>query len=61
MADRTNQANRFLYNDLFLSGKLEEHLHAIDADTTGMADRLTAQLFRSEVLTEALKAVDFLA
>ena len=49
---------RSLYNDLLLSCKLEEHLHAIDADATDMADRLTAQLSRSEGLTEALKALD---
>ena len=41
-----------------LSCKLEEHLHAIDADATDMADRLTAQLSRSEGLTEALKVQD---
>ena len=49
---------RSLYNDLLLSGKLENHLHAIDANATDMADRLTAQLSRSEGLTEALKAAD---
>ena len=49
---------RPLYNDLLLSGKLENHLHAMDADATDMADRLTAQLSRSEGLTEALKAAD---
>ena len=47
-----------LYYTLLLSGKLENHLHAIDADATDMADRLTAQLSRSEGLTEALKAQD---
>ena len=49
---------RSLYNDLLLSGKLENHLHAIDADATAMADRLTAQLSYSEGLTEAMKAQD---
>lgn len=49
---------RSLYNDLLLSGKLENHLHAIDANATDMADRLTAQLSRSEGLTEALKVQD---
>lgn len=49
---------RSLYNDLLLSGKLENHLHAIDADATAMAERLTAQLSRAEGLTEALKAAD---
>ena len=49
---------RSLYNDLLLSGKLENHLHAIDANATDMADRLTAQLSGSEGLTEALKAQD---
>ncbi len=52
---------RSLYNDLLLSGQLDNHLHAIDADATDMADRLTAQLSRSEGLTEALKAADPLA
>ena len=49
---------RSLYNDLLLSGKLENHLHAIDADATDMAEHLTAQLSRAEGLTEALKAAD---
>ena len=49
---------RSLYNDLLLSGKLENHLHAIDADAADMAQRLTAQLSRTEGLTEALKAQD---
>lgn len=49
---------RSLYNDLLLSGKLENHLHAIDADANHMAQRLTAQLSRAEGLTEALKAAD---
>ena len=52
---------RSLYNDLLLSGKLEEHLHSIDAAAIDMAGRLTAQLSRSEGLTEALKAADPLA
>ena len=44
-----------------LSGDLEEHLHAIDADATHMADCLIARLSRSEGLTEALKTADPLA
>ena len=52
---------RPLYNDLLLSGKLGNHLHAMDADATAMADRLTAQLSRAEGLTESLKAADPLA
>ena len=48
----------FLYDDLLLSGQLEQHLHAIDADATSMADHMTAQLSRAEGLTEALKAQD---
>lgn len=51
----------FLYDDLLLSGQLEQHLHAIDADATDMAEHLTAQLSRAEGLTEALKAADPLA
>jgi len=51
----------FFYDDLLLSGQLEEHLHAIDADATAMAEHLTAQLSRAEGLTEALKAADPLA
>lgn len=50
-----------LYYTLLLSGKLEEHLHAIDADAADMADCLTAQLSRAEDLTESLKAADPLA
>ena len=53
--------HRSLYNDLLLSGKLEGHLHAIDGDATDMAEHLTAQLSRSEGLTESLKAADPLA
>lgn len=52
---------RSLYNDLLLSGKLEGHLHAMDVDATAMAEHLTAQLSRSEGLTEALKTADPLA
>lgn len=52
---------RSLYNDLLLSGQLEEHLHAIDTDASDMAEHLTAQLSRSEGLTESLKAADHLA
>ena len=51
----------FLYDDLLLSGQLEQHLHAIDADATDMAEHLTAQLSRAEGITEALKAADPLA
>ena len=48
----------FLYDDLLLSGQLEQHLHAIDDDATAMAEHLTAQLSRAEGHTEALKAAD---
>ena len=48
----------FLYDDLLLSGQLEQHLHSVDADATAMAEHLTAQLSRAEGLTEALKAQD---
>ena len=51
----------FLYDDLLLSGQLEEHLHAIDDAAAAMAERLSAQLSRAEGLTEALKAADPLA
>ena len=49
---------RSLYNDLLLSGKLENHLHAIDANATDLAQRLTTELSTAEGLTEALKAQD---
>lgn len=49
---------RDLYADLLLSGKLEEHLSAIDAEAAEMADRLTRQLAKTEGVTEALKAAD---
>ena len=48
----------FLYDDLLLSGQLEQHLHSIDADATDMADRLTTELSTAEGLTEALKVQD---
>ena len=48
----------FLYDDLLLSGQLEQHLLAIDADAAAMAEHLTVQLSRAEGLTEALKAQD---
>ena len=47
-----------LYYTLLLSGKLENHLHAIDADANHMAQRLTTELSTAEGLTEALKAQD---
>ncbi len=47
-----------LYYTLLLSGKLEEHLHTIDADATDLAQRLTTELSTAEGLTEALKAQD---
>ena len=47
-----------LYYTLLLSGKLEEHLHTIDADATDLAQRLTTELSIAEGLTEALKAQD---
>lgn len=52
---------RDLYADLLLSGKLEEHLTAIDADAAEMADRLTRQLAKAEGVTEALKVADPMA
>ena len=52
---------RDLYADLLLSGKLEEHLSSIDADAAEMANRLTAQLARTEGVTKALKAADPMA
>ena len=48
----------FLYDDLLLSGQLEQHLLAIDADAAAMAQRLTTELSAAEGLTEALKAQD---
>ena len=47
-----------LYYTRLLSGKLEEHLHTIDADATDLAQRLTTELSRAEGLTEALKVQD---
>ncbi len=52
---------RDLYADLLLSCKLEEHLSSIDADASEMAFRLTAQLARTEGITEVLKAADPMA
>ncbi|MBQ6331206.1 MAG: TnpV protein [Clostridia bacterium] len=52
---------RDLYADLLLSGKLEGHLSEIDTDASEMASRLTAQLARTEGVTEALKSADPMA
>lgn len=52
---------RDLYADLLLSGKLEEHLTAIDADAAEMADRLTRQLAKAEGMTEAIKSANPMA
>lgn len=52
---------RDLYANLLLSGNLEEHLSSIDADAAEMAFRLTAQLARTEGVTDALKAADPMA
>lgn len=52
---------RDLYADLLFSGKLEEHLTSIDTDAAEMASQLTAQLARTEGVTESLKAADPMA
>ena len=46
------------YNRLLLSGKLTAHLTEIDRQATEMVSSLTAQMARSEGVTEGMKAAD---
>ena len=47
-----------MYAALLIEGKLNRHLAGIEEDAIELFDRLTAQMARTEGLTEALKAKD---
>ena len=57
-ADYLKQHRRTLYYTLLYDGKLNAHLSQIDQQARQMADQLTAQLARTEGVTESLKARD---
>ena len=57
-ADFLKQHRRTLYYTLLYDGKLNAHLSQIDQQARQMADQLTAQLARTEGVTESLKARD---
>ena len=57
-ADYLKQHRRILYYALLYDGKLNAHLSQIDQQARQMADQLTAQLARTEGVTESLKAAD---
>ena len=60
-ADYLKQQRRTLYYTLLYDGKLNTHLSQIDQQARQMANQLTAQLARTEGVTESLKAADPLA
>ena len=60
-ADYLKQHRRTLYYALLYDGKLNAHLSQIDQQARQMANQLTAQLARTEGVTESLKAADPLA
>lgn len=60
-ADYLKQHRRTLYYTLLYDGKLNAHLSQIDRQARQMANQLTAQLARTEGVTESLKAADPLA
>ncbi len=60
-ADYLKQHRRTLYYSLLYDGKLNAHPSQIDQQARQMADQLTAQLARTEGVTESLKAADPLA
>ncbi len=47
--------NKFLFNQLVLSWKLNSHLAEINEQATEMLDRLTEQMAKAEGITEKLK------
>lgn len=49
---------RGIYTGMLLSGKLEEHLIATDAQAEAMFNRLVDEMAEDEGITEDLKAVD---
>ena len=52
------QSRPATYNRLLLSGKLTAYLTEIDRQATEMVSSLTAQMARSEGVTESMKATD---
>ena len=52
------QNKRCLYQYLFLTVKLDAHLHEIDYAANEMFAQLTKQMTAAEGVTEALKAAD---
>ena len=52
------QSRPATYNRLLLSGKLTTYLTEIDRQATEMVSSLTAQMARSEGVTESMKATD---
>ena len=51
---RTNK--RVLYTTILMSGKLKDHLEAVDQSAEDMFERLTVQMKTQEGVTEELKA-----
>ena len=47
-----------LYNAMLLAGRLDDHLHEIDADAQKRMDRLIRQMAEAAEITEELKARD---
>ena len=52
------QHKRKLYFDLYVSGRLNEYLSAIEAQAEDMFFRLVKEMSAREGMNEALKAVD---
>jgi len=50
------QYQQGIYTGLMFSGKLNQHLAAIDQQATEMVERLISQLAKAENVTEELKA-----
>ena len=50
--------HRGIFDGMLLSGTLNAHLEEIDHQANEMMERLTAQMVKTEGVTEALKAAD---
>ena len=50
--------HRGIFDGMLLSGTLNAHLEEIDHQANKMMERLTAQMVKTEGVTEQLKAVD---
>ena len=53
--------HRGIFDGMLLEGSLNAHLEEIDRQANEMMERLTAQMAKSEGVTEALKAHDQMA